>query len=194
MIKLKTLDSINLRRSIRKFEDKPVPGDLIEKLLALTVKAPSGKNIQPWRFVVIEGPKKQDLVNLLRKGAKTLQQQGINVGSCEWTAESMEQAPVIIMIYNGEGQPGDDRNGINRYQWSVNIQSIGGAIQTLLLAATALGLGTLWICDVFFAEEQISELLGRGDEMVAAVAVGYPAQSPAARPRKDWREVTSWFK
>ena len=194
MIKLKTLDSINLRRSIRKFEDKPVPGDLIEKLLALTVKAPSGKNIQPWRFVVIEGPKKQDLVNLLRKGAKTLQQQGINVGSCEWTAESMEQAPVIIMIYNGEGQPGDDRNGINRYQWSVNIQSIGGAIQTLLLAATALGLGTLWICDVFFAEEQISELLGRGDEMVAAVAVGYPAQSPAARPRKDWRELTSWVK
>ena len=171
-----------------------MPGDLIEKLLALTVKAPSGKNIQPWRFVVIEGSKKQDLVNLLRKGAKTLQQQGINVGSCEWTAESMEQAPVIIMIYNGAGQPGDDRNGINRYQWSVNIQSIGGAIQTLLLAATALGLGTLWICDVFFAEEQISELLGRGDEMVAAVAVGYPAQSPAARPRKDWREVTSWFK
>ena len=171
-----------------------MPGELIEKLLALTVKAPSGKNIQPWRFVVIEGQKKQVLVNLLKKGAHTLQQQGINVGSCEWTAESMEQAPVIIMIYNGEGQPGHDFNGINRYQWSVNIQSIGGAIQTLLLAATALGLGTLWICDVFFAEKQISELLGRRDEMVAAVAVGYPAQSPEARPRKDWREVTSWFK
>lgn len=50
--------AISQRRSIRRFEDKPVPRELIEKILYAATLAPSGKNAQPWRFIVLEGKKK----------------------------------------------------------------------------------------------------------------------------------------
>jgi len=75
----------------------------------------------------------------------------------------------------------------------VDTQSIGAAIQNMLLRAEELGLGTLWIYDVFFAEQPINELLGRTDEMVAAISIGYADESPAARPRKPLYEISTWL-
>jgi len=89
--------------------------------------------------------------------------------------------------------PGDDHNGMGRIWSLVNTQSIGAAIQNMLLAAEAAGLGTLWICDVLVAEDELAAWLGRTDELVAAVAVGYADEAPPARPRKSWREVTDWL-
>jgi nitroreductase len=74
----------------------------------------------------------------------------------------------------------------------VDVQSIGGAIQTMLLAAHELGLGTLWICDVFYAYDGLREWLGRKEQMIAAVSIGYADEAPEARPRKPWQEVTEW--
>ncbi|MCK4374337.1 MAG: nitroreductase family protein, partial [Candidatus Brocadiae bacterium] len=71
--------------------------------------------------------------------------------------------------------------------------SIGGAIQTMLLAAQEVGLGTLWICDVFYAYEELRAWLGRGDQMVAAVSLGYADEAPGPRPRRPWQEVTEWL-
>ena len=73
-----------------------------------------------------------------------------------------------------------------------DIQSIGGAIQTMLLVAAELGLGTLWVCDVLYAYPLIREWLGRREELVAAVTIGYAAEAPAARPRRPWQELTEW--
>jgi nitroreductase len=71
-------------------------------------------------------------------------------------------------------------------------QSIGAAIQTLFLAAQDFKLGTLWICDIFHCDREICSWLNRKDEFVAAVAIGYPNQSPYPRPRKLTDEVTKW--
>jgi nitroreductase len=60
----------------------------------------------------------------------------------------------------------------------------------MLLAAHDLGLGSLWICDVYFAYDELIKWLGEDCQMVAAVSFGYPAESPAARPRKTVDEVT----
>ena len=49
-----TLEAIHCRRSIRKYQDKPVPGDLIDKLLAAAMSAPSARNAQPWQFIVVD--------------------------------------------------------------------------------------------------------------------------------------------
>ena len=54
----------------------------------------------------------------------------------------------------------------------------------MLLAAQDLGIGSLWMCDVFYAYEELCAWLGEEGEMIAAVALGYPAEKPAARPRK----------
>ncbi len=71
----------------------------------------------------------------------------------------------------------------------VDIQSIGASIQNMLLAAQDLGIGSLWMCDVFYAYEELSAWLGAEGEMIAAVAFGYPAETPAARPRKPLSEI-----
>lgn len=191
---MNTFDVINSRRSIRKFKDKPVAREILERLLDITIKAPSAKNRQPWRFIVLTGDKKEKMTDILYNSAIYLKENDIvDIGSCEYTVNSMRQAPVIILIYNAENKPGEN-NGDNRYAWSANIQSIGGAIQTMLLEATDMGLGTLWICDVFYAEQQISEWLNREDELVAAVAIGYADENPNPRPRRNWQEVTEWLR
>jgi nitroreductase len=63
----------------------------------------------------------------------------------------------------------------------------------MLLAARAMGLGTLWMCDVWSAYQQLEEWLGESGELIAAVALGYPDEEPAARPRRPLSEVVRWF-
>ena len=185
-----TLDAIIDRRSIRKFQDRKVPRKFIEKILELTVKAPSGKNRQPWRFVVLEGKKKDELVDIMTNNVEALNKEGLDTGSCRGTIKVIEQAQAIIFVFNAYSRLEKD---YNNYRWLTDIQSIGGAIQTMILAAQNLGLGTLWICDVFYADREICSWLNRDDELVAAVAIGYADESPHPRPRKNWKEITEWI-
>ena len=74
----------------------------------------------------------------------------------------------------------------------VAVQAIGAAIQNMLLAAQELGVGSLWICDVFYAYEELCAWLGETRQMIAAVSFGYPDESPGPRPRKPVGEVTTW--
>jgi nitroreductase len=186
---MNTLEAIAGRRSIRSFKDKPVPRELIERVLEATVQAPSGKNQQPWRFVMVEGDKRTEMVRILRKGIAKRKEEGADPGSSEWSANVMEQAPVTAFVFNGEAvessSPGEGGN-------VVDVQSIGGAIQTMLLAAHDLGLGTLWICDVFYAYRELQAWLGRKEQMVAAVSIGYADEAPDPRPRRPWQEITEW--
>jgi nitroreductase len=62
----------------------------------------------------------------------------------------------------------------------------------MLLAAQELGLGTLWICDIFYAYQELSDWLGEKSQFVAAVSLGYPDENPPARARKKMDEVVKW--
>jgi len=190
---MQVIQAINTRRSIRRFKSTPVPRELIEEVLRAGTLAPSGKNKQPWHFTVLHGAKKEALVDALEASVQCLNEQGHQTGSAESTAKVMRQAPVCIMIHNPFFTPQEDHNGVNRYFSLVDTQSTGAAIQNMLLRAEELGLGTLWICDVFFAEQGINELLGRTDEMVAAIALGYADESPSARSRKPLTNVSTWL-
>jgi len=106
----------------------------------------------------------------------------------------MEQAPVTVFILNPHGiHPWLAHTIGQNFDDLVNVQSIGAAIQNMLLAAQDLGLGSLWICDVFYAYEDLLGWLGESCQMVAAVSLGYPDEAPAARPRKPVSEVTRWM-
>lgn len=190
---MQTLDAIRARRSIRRFKPDPIPRETIEELLDLTVQAPSAKNGQPWRFVVLEGDAKQHLVGLMRDAVARFKARGMDTGSCEWTAKAMERAPVTIVIYDAELPEGIPAEAEADYRF-VMLQSIGGAIQTLLLAAQDMGLGSLWICDVLYAVDEVNAWLGReGQVLVAAVTLGYADESPGPRPRTPWQAVTAWW-
>lgn len=186
---METPEAIYGRRSVRRFQHRPVPRGLIERVLDATIRAPSGKNRQPWRFVVVEGEQQRaEMVRVLRGGIERARRAGVPLGSSESTARVMEQAPVTVFVFNGESV------NYGKEDWSgSDIQSIGGAIQTMLLAAHDLGLGTLWICDVFYAYDELRGWLHRSDQMVAAVSLGYADEAPEARPRRPWQELTEWL-
>jgi len=189
---VETLQAITERRSIRRFAPEPLPRDLIERVLEAAVLAPSAKNAQPWRFVVLEGAEARRLGTLMSEAASRLQAAGRDTGSLAWTAAIVAQAPVTIMVYE-ETPPREIPPDFHKDYHFVMTQSIGGAIQTMLLAAHSLGLGSLWICDPLYCEDEINAWLGRqGQQMVAGVTLGYPAEAPNARPRRPWQEVTEW--
>ena len=72
-----------------------------------------------------------------------------------------------------------------------NAQSVGAAIENMALEVTAQGLGSLWICDSFFTQKELSAWAG--GELYAILAIGYTDEAPAARPRKRIEEVTEWW-
>jgi len=189
-----TLEAIEQRRSIRKFRDMPVPDEALAKILLAGTLAPSGKNRQPWRFAVVGQDKRAEMVRVMREGIARHKAEGVNVGSSEWTAKVMEQAPITVFVFNEYAEQvqapkdmGDTLMDI------VDVQSVGAAIQNMLLAAQDMGIGSLWICDVFYAHEELGAWLGRTRQMIAAVSFGYPDEQPKARPRKTVAEVAQWL-
>jgi nitroreductase len=188
-----TLEAIASRRSIRSFKDESVPEEALQAILTAATQAPSAKNRQPWRFHVVRGERRAEMVRAMREGIARMKAQGVNLGSAVGSARIMEAAPVTVFVFNPEGiHPWLTRSAEQMFVDVTNIQSIGAAIQNMVLAATDLGLGSLWICDVFHAYEELCAWLGEGGQMIAAVSFGYADESPAARPRRSASEVTRW--
>ena len=187
------------RRSIRKYKEQDVPKDIIEKILQAGILAPSSKNRQPWRFIVMTGATKADMVSVMRCGierekqAPLLPDSSKYISGAEYTAKIMQQAPVTIFIVNPLGADLQKQLTPEERIYEIcNAQSVGAAIENMALAATGLGLGSLWICDTYFAYPELKEWLGIDGEIFAALIVGYAYEEPAARPRKTLEEVTEW--
>ena len=190
---MNTLDAIAARRSIREFKSDPIPNEALQAILTAAIQAPSGKNRQPWRFVVVQGDRRADMVRIMREGIARAKAQGENVGSSEGSASVMEQAPVTVFVLNPHGlHPWLTRSIDQMFQDVINIQSIGAAIQNMLLAAQDMGIGSLWICDVFVAYDELLNWLEEKSQMIAAVSLGYADEDPEARPRMSVGEVTQW--
>jgi len=187
-------EAIAERRSIRRFKETPVSEEAIRSILHAATLAPSGKNRQPWRFVVVQGAEQRAaMVARMREGIAKLEAQGMGTGSAKWTVEIMAHAPVTVFVFSAyETYAGKLNTLADDLMDIVDVQSIGAAIQNMALAALPLGLGTLWICDVFYALEELCAWLGEEHVMVAAVALGVPDEAPAQRPRKPVDEVTRW--
>ena len=65
---MNTLDAIAARRSIRKFKDTPIPDDILQKILTAAIQAPSASNRQPWRFIIVKGDKRMEMLRIMRAG------------------------------------------------------------------------------------------------------------------------------
>jgi nitroreductase len=186
---MNTIEAIEERRSIRRFKSSPIPDEIIVKILNAAIQAPSGKNRQPWRFIVVKEDKRPEMIRIMREAIDRVKKQGGDIGSSERTANTMEQAPVTVFVFNPYAENTEESRTSN----VVDTQSVGAAIQNMLLASQELGIGTLWICDVFYAYGELCAWLGQTHEMIAAVSLGYPDEQPKARPRRPVDEVTEWF-
>lgn len=193
------LPAITDRRSIRKYRDTPVKRQVVEEILRAGMLAPSSKNRQPWRFIVAEGRAKAQSLAAMERGLEQKKKQPLlpqsaqHLEAARHTLRIMEQAPVVIFVVNPLGIGMNRSLTVEERVYELcNAQSIGAALENMSLTAFDLGLGSLWICDTYFAQEELMGWLGAEGELAAAMAVGYAAESPQARPRKKLEDAVEW--
>lgn len=193
------LDAIAARRSIRKFKNTPVPRHIIEEIIKAGALAPSSKNRQPWHFVVTTGQAKEEVLAVMERGLEREAQQpllpesAVYIGGAHNTLNIMRQAPAVIFVVNTRGLDLlTPQNAENRVFEICNAQSIGAAVENMSLAAVENGLGSLWICDIYFAYRELCAWLNCGGELAAAFALGYAGEAPIPRPRKNFDDIVEW--
>lgn len=173
------------RRSIRKYQNKMIPEQDILDIIESGIKAPSSKNRQPWKYIIVQGKEKEAMLNAFREGIireetanALLPQSKKYIAGAKYTVKILEQTPVVIFAVNPLGKGVlTELTPEERIYEICNIQSISASIQNMLLAATEKGIGSLWICDIYFAYSELCEWLNTDGELLAAVAFGYPEES-----------------
>lgn len=195
------LPAIINRKSIRKYKNIDVPKYIIKEILQSGILAPSSKNRQPWKFIVVTGNAKSDMLTAMSKGLERekeyplLPESAQYLSNAEYTLKIIEQAPVIIFIVNSLGiDIHSSLNAEERIYEICNAQSIGAAIENMTLTATELGVGSLWICDTYFAYKELCDWLKVDGELFAAMTVGYANENPFPRFRKTIDDVVEWRK
>jgi nitroreductase len=179
------IEAINKRRSVRAYEDKPVPRDLVNAVIAAGNEAPSAMNSQPWRFVVVEDPAaKKKLLGAALPQAKKITElvkdvdperyESIKKRYAELPDPVYYSAPTVIFVI-----------GNGRYA----AHSCPLACENMMLAAHSLGLGSCWVGFGAMVTEDgsVRKLLDlqEGDAIFGPILLGYPKGVTARPPKKD---------
>ena len=191
------IDAIYERRSIRNFLTKPIKEEDLLEILQSGIKAPSSKNRQPWKYVVIQGTAKEEMLEDFRRGIEReetgealLPESGRHIAAAKYTVKIMSEAPVAVFVINTQGKGLSEKMTPEEHIYEIcNVQSISASVQNMLLTATEKGIGSLWICDIYFAYAELCQWLGDDGQLIAALAFGYPDEHPKARPRKKLEDV-----
>ncbi|MCD6517782.1 MAG: nitroreductase family protein [Candidatus Aminicenantes bacterium] len=170
---MSVMDIMKSRRSVRRYKNKPIPEDILNKVLEAARIAPSGKNFQPWKFIIVrDREKREELAVASRNQA------------------FVAQAPVVIAAC---GFPGKSYQHQGNYMksWPIDVSI---AMDHLMLMAWEEGLGTCWIGA--FREDEVKRILSIPDDVrvLALTPLGYPDEEPRDRGRKELSEIISYDK
>jgi nitroreductase len=196
---------VESRGSVRQFTGDAVPAEDLREMVRLAGLAPSVNNAQPWKFVVVTNH------GMLEKMAAAIHARlesmlpddpsGKNAKSkVEWFSTFFVDAPAVIAVLRcpyeavvDQVLPGADltHDDINQMRGCPDLQSIGAAIENLLLAATDLGYGACWLSGPLVAREELESLLGVSEpwSLAAMVAVGRPAGEVRQKEKKPLEEI-----
>ena len=159
-------EAVNARRSVREYLDEPVGRDVLEKIVAAAVEAPTGCNMQLKQYVIVDDPAVLEKIRPLSKALKG--------------------APAIIaLLVEPKGSPYGE-------YW---VQDASAAMENMLLAAVALGYAGCWVeGQVRPNEDKLRKILGVGDELRvwSLTPIGRPAAAPARPPKPRPGEVTHY--
>jgi len=186
---LTVMEAIQRRRSIRQFKPDPVPDELIDQLLEAARLAPSGTNRQPWRFQIVTDPVlKERLFNEASFGAKHLLEAPVIIvcGSELLTfVKGHELAPPGSEYFGADSEDWED---IKQFLPDAHLYT-GIAVEHMVLAGTALGLGTCWLQRIRYG--QVAKILGwpRHIVVLTLLLVGYPDEDPPPRPRLPLEDI-----
>ena len=179
-----TIKTIKERRAIRSYQDKPIEKEKIEQILDAGLWAPSARNLQPWKFIIVANK------DLIKETAKRVQDKVINDPKYSFVKERAEikedaifySAPLVIFVL------GDKEN-----HWSTIDCSL--AMQNMMLAAHSLGIAS---CPIGMSrhlkdEKDLIEKLGfdKNYELVLALTFGYADEKP--EPKERNKDVIEWI-
>jgi nitroreductase len=205
-------DIFELRSSVRKFTDEEVPENDIREMLEAAIKAPSGKNIQNWHFVVVTNKRHinaaADIITeknkKLRAAAKNDEIKSNLKKYLKFTTH-FKNAPVLVLFFvsdypvTGEEimkEAGASKEEIDALlKASPGIQNIAAAAENFMLKAAELGYGTCWMTSQNYASLELQSYFDIDKEkynLALITPLGVPAEEVKSPPRKSLNEVVSW--
>lgn len=200
------VDAIRKRRAVRAYTERPVPDELVDRLLRLALAAPTGSGAQAWSLMVVRDPeRRRALADLIIAGGATYfatirpRKEGVSdQEQAEWGRDYAEKvlatyrvAPVWIV---GLLVPrGNYPDAIREGGHADDLISVAFAMENLMLAARAEGLGTVPTTFQRFETDAVRGLLGLPEEVDAAIVtpLGYPEAFPEGRP-PALRKFRAW--
>jgi len=162
-------EAIKKRRSIRKYKDKQVEEEKILKILESARLAPSAKNLQEWRFIVVRDKEKRKKLSEAARNQKFV-----------------EEAPVVIVCC---AETDEYRMTCGQLSYPIDVAI---AVEHMVLTAVEEGLGTCWIGA--FYEDKVKEILNIPEEIkvVELLTLGYPDEEPPSRSRLSLEDIVKW--
>ena len=195
------IDVLHSRRSIRKFKRTPVADELIKELLEAARLAPSGTNLQPWRFVVIKSEEKRRA--LLGHTVSFVTKAPVVIACCvdltTYNIHKPERVKELTKagVFSGIDLNFTDSDKYWRERGAMDMAAIreyvsincAVAVEHLVLRATDLGLGTCWV--MMFDHDPVHKIIDLADNLfvLALIPVGYAEQSYLPRPRLPLKEL-----
>jgi nitroreductase len=196
-------DLVESRVSVRQFAADPVPEAHVREMVRLASLAPSPNNSQPWKFVAVSRPSLlKEMVAAVRAKMGAILPAAVTETArharqrVEWYSTFFGDAPLVVAVvllpYESVVEDALETSRltgaqVNAMRGQPDVQSLGAAVEHLLLAATDLGYGGCWMSGPLVAREALERLLGISPpgRLAALVAIGKPGSAPhVARERK----------
>ncbi|MEM3427052.1 MAG: nitroreductase [Nitrososphaerales archaeon] len=191
MVSLDVLEAIKTRRSISKFKPDEPPKELIEKILDAGTWAPTHHLTEPWKFFVLTGKAREKLGEAMAQAlAEELTDLDSQESKVKLDSERQRplRAPVIIAV---AASPKQDPNVVELEE----IVATASAMQNMLLAAHALGLGAILRTGKAAYRKKVKEFFGLSDKeyLLGFIYLGYPDMQPQKATRTPFSSKTVWL-
>ena len=213
MAEIGLFEAIHSARALRRYKPDPIPDDVMTKILDAAIRAPSGSNQQNWIFVVVkDAAKKKKIADIYRRGGEILmkiyanrerpahideKQYNAMLNSATYLIGHMHEAPVLLFaclrqeraaaMPNLPADIASRAREMNRTSGS----SIYPAVQNIILACRAFGIGTVLTTLHLFFEDEVKSILGLPPEVqtYALMPMGYPINKFGPVRRRPLSEV-----
>jgi coenzyme F420-0:L-glutamate ligase/coenzyme F420-1:gamma-L-glutamate ligase len=183
--------AVGNRRTVRAFSRDPVPDALLRKGIDAAATAPAPHHTTPWRFAVVRARRGLLLDAMAARWAADLRADGFDDAAVErrlTRGDVLRGAPELVvplLVRDGSHAYPDERRAAAEERMFV--VAMGAAVQSLLVALAAEGLGSCWVSSTLFCPDVVREVLDLPEdhEPCGAVGIGWPAADPAPRPPRD---------
>ncbi|HEX3029508.1 MAG TPA: nitroreductase family protein [Clostridia bacterium] len=186
---------VRSRRSIRKFKNDPIPDNMVREIIDAGRLAPSGLNVQLWRYVIVKSDEKRKMVSDAVHSGHAANAPILII--CAVDTQAYAQMPLRVkeLMEAGalKGNPFEGASGgiFNNEIWLKINNALNAAIsiEHMVLKATDLGLGSCWLGAFDESGVKKAAELDEGISITALLAIGYPDELPQQRPRLPLNEI-----